>query len=608
MSVKRTTCSALIAALTALATLLPRLAAAQSGANVLVVVNENSPASIAVAGHYASARQIPVDQVALLRMPADESISYADYVRTIESPLAEWIAKRSLHDKILYIVLTKGVPIRILGTGGIDGTVASVDSELTLLYRRMTGTPVPLPGRPANPYFLADRAVSVAKRFTHLDHDIYLVTRLDGYSVDEVLKLIDRSVAPTKAGQFVLDQRKKLLDMTAGDKWLADAATRLKDAGAGSVTLENTRAVASTAEPVLGYYSWGSNDESNRLRGADLTFAPGALAGMFVSTDGRTFQEPPADWTPGPSKRPPSMFGNGSQSMAADLIREGASGVSAHVDEPYLDATIRPQILFPAYVSGFNLAEAYYLAMPYLSWRTIVIGDPLCAPFRPSALTAAEISRDLNPDTELPALFSERRLAAMSKTGFRKEALQLYLRANARSARGDNRVAETMLGRVRDMEPGFTLARFQLAGMLEKREDYDGAIAEYRAIVERNPADAGALNNLAYGLAVRKGALDEALLFAERAFAVSRTGLVADTLGWIHYLRGDHVAALPLLTQAAVAAPSSAEVQLHLAFIQAVVGQPDKARAALDAALKLDPSFAERDDVKDLKNKIAGSI
>jgi uncharacterized protein (TIGR03790 family) len=596
------------AAVTALASLLPGEAAAQSGANVLVVVNENSPASIAIAGHYASARQIPVDQVALLRMPIEDSISYPDYVRTLESPLAEWISKRALQDRILYIVLTKGVPIRIQGTGGIDGTAASVDSELTLLYRRLTGTAVPLPGRPANPYFLADRPVSMAKRFTRFDNDIYLVTRLDGYSVDDVFRLIDRSVAPARAGQFVLDQRRKLLDTSAGDRWLGDAATRLKEAGASSVMLENTRAVASTNDPVLGYYSWGSNDESNRLRGADVTFAPGALAGMFVSTDGRTFQEPPADWMPGPSKRPPSMFGSGSQSMAADLIREGASGVSAHVDEPYLDATIRPQILFPAYVSGFNLAEAYYLAMPYLSWRTIVIGDPLCAPFRPSTLTAAEISRDLDPDTELPALFSDRRLAVMSKTGFRKEALQLYLRANARAARGDKPVAETMLGRARDMEPGFTLARFQLAGMLEARGEYDSAIDEYRAIIERNPTDAGSLNNLAYALAVRKGALDEGLLFAERAFAVSRTGLVADTLGWIHYLRGDHVAALPLLTQAAVAAPGSAEVQLHLAFIQAAIGQPEKARAALEAALKADPSLAERDDVKDLKKQIAGSL
>ena len=49
------------------------------------------------------------------------------------------------------------------------------------------------------------------------------------------------------------------------------------------------------------------------------------------------------------------------------------------MDEPYLDATIRPDILFPAFVSG-RVAESYYAAMPYLM-ADIIIGDPLCAPF-----------------------------------------------------------------------------------------------------------------------------------------------------------------------------------------------------------------------------------
>ena len=67
------------------------------------------------------------------------------------------------------------------------------------------------------------------------------------------------------------------------------------------------------------------------------------------------------------------------QSLIGDLIRAEATGGAGHVAEPYLDATIRPQVLFPAYLAGFNLAEADHLAMPYLSWQTVVIGDPLRA-------------------------------------------------------------------------------------------------------------------------------------------------------------------------------------------------------------------------------------
>jgi len=50
-------------------------------------------------------------------------------------------------DRILYIVLTKGIPLRVNGTSGQDGTIASVDSELTLLYRKLVqGQGIPLAG------------------------------------------------------------------------------------------------------------------------------------------------------------------------------------------------------------------------------------------------------------------------------------------------------------------------------------------------------------------------------------------------------------------------------------------------------------------------------
>jgi len=38
----------------------------------------------------------------------------------------------------------------------------------------------------------------------------------------------------------------------------------------------------------------------------------------------------------------------------------------------------RPDILFPAYLKGRNLAESYYLSIPGLSWQNVVLGDPLC--------------------------------------------------------------------------------------------------------------------------------------------------------------------------------------------------------------------------------------
>src|SRR5262249_31008902 len=158
------------------------------------------------------------------------------------------------------------------------------------------------------------------------------------------------------------------------------------------------------------------NDPARKGRRSGLTFAAGAVGGALVSTDGRTFTEPPDAWMPsGPNGGP--IFGGSFQSLAGGLIRDGITGVSANVAQPHLDAIVRPQILLPAYLSGFNLAEAFYLATPFLSWETVIVGDPLCAPFETKPVPADQLFKDLDPDTDLPALFSDRLLSRLASTG-----------------------------------------------------------------------------------------------------------------------------------------------------------------------------------------------
>ena len=72
------------------------------------------------------------------------------------------------------------------------------------------------------------------------------------------------------------------------------------------------------------------------------------------------------------------------QTLTADYIHEGATGCSGHVAEPYLFATPRPDLVLPAYFSGRNLAESFYLGIRGLSWQNIVIGDPLCRLGKPA--------------------------------------------------------------------------------------------------------------------------------------------------------------------------------------------------------------------------------
>ena len=578
-------------------------AEAQSAPNVLVVTNRSSPASDTIARAYTAHRGIAQNNVCAITTPETESISRDAYDSDIEAPIWRCIAAASGQDRILYIVLTKGVPIRISGSGGRAGTNASVDSELTLLYRRRTGQVAPIAGFVPNPYFAGTAPIASLKPFSHQAHDIYLVTRLDGYTVQDALGLIERASAAVPDGRFVLDERNALLD-SGGDKWLRSAAERLRAQGLGErVVLDESTQVLTKQTNVLGYYSWGSNDPAIRTRHFDMTFVPGALAGMFVSTDGRTFKEPPPTWTPTDDAKN-GVFAGSHQSLMADLIREGVTGASGHVDEPFLDATIRPDILFPAYVSGRNLAESYYAAMPYLSWQTIIVGDPLCAPFPHKPMEGRDTDSGLDEGTGLPALFSRRRLAHMAP-GLNRAAAIAYVRAEGRKARKDEAGAREALEATIVAEPRFTAVRLELASEDDRDQHFDRAIGQYRAILAYSPNDPTALNNLAYDLSVHSNKADEALPLAERACAIVKDNpLFLDTLGWIQHLLKRDPEAVVTMRRARSGDSQHPELLWHAAVVYAAVNDLPQAAAELNLALKVKPDLAELDEVKRLRQRL----
>jgi uncharacterized protein (TIGR03790 family) len=585
----------------ALLAVLPATTRAQSAANVLLVVNDADLSSVEIGEHYAKARALPVNHVVHIKPPVLDVMTRLEYERTIEGPLGQWIAKHRLQDQVLYIVLTKGIPLRIAGTTGREGSTASVDSELTLLYRKLVGTASPTSGRVPNPYYLGENPLDSSKPFARATSDIYLVTRLDGFTVADVKALIDRGVAPSQSGRIVLDVRATLPDRT-GDSWLEQTAASIAKVDAARVLLESTRARASSADKALGYFSWGSNDAAIRDRKVGLSFEPGAIGGMFVSTDGRTFREPPAEWKPVDSPLRDPMFGPNSQSLAGDLIREGISGVSANVAEPFLDGMVRPQILFPSYLSGRNLAEAFYLAMPFLSWQGIVVGDPLCAPFA-APLSAGSVE-PADPTTGLPRHFSQRRLAALARTGGTPEALALMLKVeNALAVDPAANVEATLLEAIK-LDPKFQTTNLLLATTYEAQQQYDKAIAVYRRMLQDNPNHPIVMNNLAYTLAVQKNELKEAQELAEKALLMVRNPLIADTLGWIHHLTGDDRKAVSLLEYAAAGAPDNVEVLVHLATVYADLGDKLRARNVVDLVLKISAAASERAEIKALQAKI----
>ena len=91
----------------------------------------------------------------------------------------------------------------------------------------------------------------------------------------------------------------------------------------------------------------------------------GSIAETAVSTGGRSF-----NWD--------TSYG---QSLVADLLEDGVSGVKGYVYEPYLTAVSYPSVLHSTYAQGYNMAESYYAANTYSGWMGVVIGDPKMAAF-----------------------------------------------------------------------------------------------------------------------------------------------------------------------------------------------------------------------------------
>ena len=223
-------------------------AKAQTAENVLLVVNRRSAESRAIGDYYQQKRAIPSRNVCAIDTAVTEDIAREIYGKQIETPVGECLRTRGLTERVLYIVLTMGIPLRIGSSAGksaqqSDG--AAVDSELTLLYQKMRGVKIPLDGPIPNPFFRQRDTP-----FRHPTFPMYLVTRLDAWTVSEVKGMIDRALLARNVGRFAIDL--KGYDGTGGNQWLRTAALLLRK---GRVVLEETPATLENVADVIGYAS-----------------------------------------------------------------------------------------------------------------------------------------------------------------------------------------------------------------------------------------------------------------------------------------------------------------------------------------------------------------
>jgi uncharacterized protein (TIGR03790 family) len=373
----------------------------RSADEVLVVYNADSPISKAVAEDYA-ARRNAKNIIAIHCMDAavssdNETISQGTYTTAIEKPIYVYVL---FHRDIQFIVLTKGIPIRISESESGERPDDSppntplrtcLDSHLAALgYKGIAGErKISITGSGATGVGWANNYWNANEPFSHHKFGGYLVTRLDGYTEADAKALVARALdaerhrsdgkilfdvqpifglgnpqeQPAEIRGSVIHSESPWSDYNAD---MRKAHDLLKARGIPD-ELDLTEPFVGGRSSLAGYFSWGSNDAKFSAKAYEsLRFAPGSIGDTAVSTSGRTF-----------------LPTEGGQSLIADLIAHGLTCAKGYTDEPLLQAMASPTILLDRYTRGYTMAESFYAASHFVGWQDVVIGDPLCCPYPP---------------------------------------------------------------------------------------------------------------------------------------------------------------------------------------------------------------------------------
>ena len=511
-------------------------------ARTVIVVNSRQAESVELGEFYATQRGIPRENIVALPMPAEETISWRAFVDQVWQPLQDELHRRKWIEgslsarldalgrrrtaltghRLAYLVLCRGTPLKIqedptlndaeLRSGRLPAQFnknqGSVDSELSLLAQG----PLPVYGSVRNPLFQSKLAVDLAGEL------VVKVARLDGSSGVDVRAMILSALEAEKNGLL----GRAYVDLggphAAGDRWLDATRARLVDLGYFCDVNPSGGAfgVADRFDAPALYFGWYAGTVNGPFLREGFRFPPGAIALHIHSFSAGTLRDPSAQW-------------------CAPFVARGVAATFGNVFEPYLEFTLRPDLLLARLVEGATLGDAAYFATPVLGWQGVVLGDPLYRPFAVKLET--QIARlDSLPPT-LAGYAVARQAAVLQKLGLNDEARALLARgqretpsvalalARARFelALGQPQVAVAQLGfvaQLREIPPAeWPLVR-EAGELVAAHGSAKEALPIYQAlIVARPPATAALISVLADArkLADATGNLALSLDFARRA-------------------------------------------------------------------------------------------
>jgi uncharacterized protein (TIGR03790 family) len=388
---------------------------ALSPAEVLLLANKNNPKSIELAKYYMKKRKIPGTNLLKLDITGKETCSRMAYEMKVAAPVRIFLTNNNVKGRIRCILIMHGLPLRVaappLGKKekieinklydeklniekklkilkaedkkkakelqkelkrlkkkkeqrGVMDKTASLDSEIAVVLNKE----YKLSGWLPNPYYIGFKG----KALPFKKKDILMVSRLDGPSYNIVKRIIDDSIKAEQTGlqgtayfaaRWEEKKDKKLSAYEIYDKSIHRAAKLVKKRGIMPVVIDSTKelfrkSACPDAALYCGWYRLASYVDS-------FSWVPGSVGYHIASSECVTLKK------------------KASRVWCKMMLEKGISATIGPVGEPYVQAFPVPEIFFGFLVDGYlSLAEVYIISLPCLSWKMVLIGDPLYRPFK----------------------------------------------------------------------------------------------------------------------------------------------------------------------------------------------------------------------------------
>jgi len=382
---------------------------------IVIIANKKVADSVALAQFYINKRNIPKANLLQLPLSDQEECTREEYEQKVVQTVRSFLSKKNSTSRIRCLVTMYGLPLKISGPkmtpeeknqaedlrirrkslknqlkkieGQKDDHIKTVktelksindqlsiltgassrssfDSELALVFEENYA----LSGWIPNPNFIGFRD---EKNLVKKDN-VLMVSRLDGPSVATVKRIIQDSIKAEKNGlkgtayfdaRWAMPNKKKLSGYAFYDNSIHLAADRIRESNLLPVVVNNSKELfqpgeAPDAALYCGWYSLANYVDA-------FIWQPGAVGYHIASSECVTLKR------------------RNSRVWCKMMLEKGIAATIGPVGEPYVEAFPIPEVFFGLLIDGnLSLAECYQISLPYLSWKMVLIGDPLYIPFK----------------------------------------------------------------------------------------------------------------------------------------------------------------------------------------------------------------------------------